>query len=57
MKSTVDIEKKTIIDIEKLDLYYESFHALKSMDLQIPEKAVTAFIGPSGCGNQRCCAP
>ncbi|MFD1773142.1 phosphate ABC transporter ATP-binding protein PstB [Paenibacillus rhizophilus] len=50
MKSTVDIEKKTIIDIEKLDLYYESFHALKSMDLQIPEKAVTAFIGPSGCG-------
>ncbi|WP_410511959.1 phosphate ABC transporter ATP-binding protein PstB [Paenibacillus sp. BR2-3] len=41
---------KSIIDIEKLDLYYESFHALKSVDLQVPEKAVTAFIGPSGCG-------
>jgi phosphate transport system ATP-binding protein len=41
---------KSIIDIEKLDLYYESFHALKNVDLQIPEKAVTAFIGPSGCG-------
>ncbi|MCL6602795.1 MAG: phosphate ABC transporter ATP-binding protein PstB [Paenibacillus sp.] len=41
---------KSIIDIEKLDLYYESFHALKSVDLRVPEKAVTAFIGPSGCG-------
>ncbi|KAA8999736.1 phosphate ABC transporter ATP-binding protein [Paenibacillus spiritus] len=41
---------KSIIDIEKLNLYYESFHALKNVDLQIPEKAATAFIGPSGCG-------
>lgn len=41
---------KSIIDIENLDLYYESFHALKNMNLQIPEKQVTAFIGPSGCG-------
>ncbi len=41
---------KSIIDIEKLDLYYESFHALKDVNLQIPEKQVTAFIGPSGCG-------
>ncbi|MFC3747600.1 phosphate ABC transporter ATP-binding protein PstB [Paenibacillus sp. GCM10012306] len=41
---------KSIIDIEKLDLYYESFHALKNVELQIPEKQVTAFIGPSGCG-------
>jgi len=44
------IQMKSIIDIEKLDLYYESFHALKSVDLRVPEKAVTAFIGPSGCG-------
>lgn len=41
---------KSIIDIEKLDLYYESFHALKNVNLEIPEKQVTAFIGPSGCG-------
>jgi len=41
---------KSIIDIENLDLYYESFHALKNVNLQIPEKQVTAFIGPSGCG-------
>ncbi|MBY9080327.1 phosphate ABC transporter ATP-binding protein [Paenibacillus sp. HN-1] len=43
-------DKKTIIDIEKLNLHYEAFHALKDMELQVPEKAVTAFIGPSGCG-------
>lgn len=41
---------KSIIDIENLNLYYESFHALKNVNLQIPEKQVTAFIGPSGCG-------
>ncbi|MDO3408868.1 phosphate ABC transporter ATP-binding protein PstB [Saccharibacillus sp. CPCC 101409] len=39
-----------IIRTENLDLYYEQFHALKSVNLDIPEKAATAFIGPSGCG-------
>ncbi|WP_172195496.1 MULTISPECIES: phosphate ABC transporter ATP-binding protein PstB [Saccharibacillus] len=39
-----------IIRTEKLDLYYEQFHALKNVNLDIPEKAATAFIGPSGCG-------
>ncbi|HEY0827796.1 MAG TPA: ATP-binding cassette domain-containing protein, partial [Bacilli bacterium] len=38
------------IDIERLNLHYGSFHALKNVTLQIPEKAITAFIGPSGCG-------
>ncbi|NGZ75803.1 phosphate ABC transporter ATP-binding protein PstB [Saccharibacillus alkalitolerans] len=39
-----------IIRTENLDLYYDQFHALKSVNLDIPEKAATAFIGPSGCG-------
>ncbi|QDH22578.1 phosphate ABC transporter ATP-binding protein PstB [Saccharibacillus brassicae] len=39
-----------IIRTENLDLYYEQFHALKNVNLDIPEKAATAFIGPSGCG-------
>ncbi len=50
MRRRLPKHMKSIIDIEKLDLYYESFHALKNVDLQIPEKQVTAFIGPSGCG-------
>ncbi|GAA0133710.1 phosphate ABC transporter ATP-binding protein PstB [Paenibacillus sp. YSY-4.3] len=39
-----------IIHIDKLNLYYDQFQALKNMSLDIPEKAITAFIGPSGCG-------
>ncbi|MBO2942507.1 phosphate ABC transporter ATP-binding protein [Paenibacillus sp. F411] len=41
---------ESIIEIKQLDLYYDTFHALKQVNLDIPEKAVTAFIGPSGCG-------
>jgi phosphate transport system ATP-binding protein len=37
-------------DIEKLELWYSDFHALKSVDLCIPANEITAFIGPSGCG-------
>ncbi|MDR1074772.1 MAG: phosphate ABC transporter ATP-binding protein PstB [Xanthomonadaceae bacterium] len=33
-----------------LDFYYDQFHALKRIDLDIREKCVTALIGPSGCG-------
>src|SRR5690349_21309066 len=39
-----------IIEIEGLNLYYGEFHALRDVSLDIPEKAITAFIGPSGCG-------
>ncbi|MFC5531300.1 phosphate ABC transporter ATP-binding protein PstB [Cohnella yongneupensis] len=39
-----------IIDINDLNLYYGDFHALKNVSMDIPEKAITAFIGPSGCG-------
>ncbi len=36
--------------IRSLDLYYGNFKALKSVDLDIEAKRITAFIGPSGCG-------
>ena len=36
--------------IENLDLYYDNFHALKDINMNIGEKEITAFIGPSGCG-------
>jgi len=38
------------IDVQNTDLYYGSFHALKNINLEIPENRITAFIGPSGCG-------
>lgn len=38
------------IDIRNTDLYYDDFHALKDINLEIPANKITAFIGPSGCG-------
>ncbi len=35
---------------EKLDFWYGQNHALKNINLVIPENQVTALIGPSGCG-------
>lgn len=36
--------------IKNFDLYYDNFHALKDINMNIGEKEITAFIGPSGCG-------
>ena len=36
--------------IRDLDFYYGRFQALKSIQLDVAEQHVTAFIGPSGCG-------
>ncbi len=36
--------------ISNMDLFYSKFQALKSVNLEIQEKEITAFIGPSGCG-------
>lgn len=36
--------------VENLDFFYSKYHALKSINMDIQEKRVTAFIGPSGCG-------
>lgn len=38
------------IAVKDLDLYYGSFQALKSINLNIPQNEITALIGPSGCG-------
>ena len=38
------------IAIRNLRFYYKSFEALKSINLSLMDKRVTAFIGPSGCG-------
>lgn len=37
-------------DIQNANLYYGDFHALKNVNIQIPQNEITAFIGPSGCG-------
>lgn len=43
-------EKKIKMQVKNMDLYYGDFQALHSVDLDVYENEVTAFIGPSGCG-------
>ena len=38
------------IEIKDLDIYYGKFHAVKNVNMTIEPRAVTAFIGSSGCG-------
>jgi len=38
------------IKVRGFSSWYGQFQALKSIDLDIPARHVTAFIGPSGCG-------
>jgi phosphate transport system ATP-binding protein len=40
---------RSIIEVRQLDFYYGSTRALKSIDVDVPEKKAMAFIGPSGC--------
>lgn len=44
------MQATALIEINKLDLFYGAFQALKQVSLEIPQRAITAFIGPSGCG-------
>src|SRR5260370_19609803 len=34
----------------KLNFFYGGFQALHDIDLEVPEKRITALIGPSRCG-------
>ena len=38
------------ISVRDASLWYGDFQALKNISIEIPEKKITAFIGPSGCG-------
>ncbi|MGQ0597057.1 phosphate ABC transporter ATP-binding protein PstB [Aquabacterium sp.] len=41
---------KAKLAVHNLNFYYGKFHALKNVNMELPEHKVTAFIGPSGCG-------
>lgn len=43
-------EKNIKFSIKDIDLYYGNLQALRSINLNIYEKCITAIIGPSGCG-------
>ncbi|MCW3062289.1 MAG: phosphate transporter, ATPase subunit [Capsulimonas sp.] len=43
-------DAKSKIVAKDVDFYYGDFHALKKINIVVPEHQVTALIGPSGCG-------
>lgn len=44
------LDATTKIQVNNLNFYYDKFHALKNISIDIKSNSVTAFIGPSGCG-------
>lgn len=48
--AVTEAEKDIVIAAKALNLWYGEDHALKDINLNIPENEVTAIIGPSGCG-------
>ncbi len=50
MNDTLLANAEPKIRVKHLNFFYGKFHALKDINLEIPEHRVTAFIGPSGCG-------
>lgn len=49
-KTSVEANRLSKFHVNNLNLYYGDFHALKNVNIDIPENQITAFIGPSGCG-------
>lgn len=50
MSKTEMKEVSTKLQVSNLDFFYGKNRALKSINMGIPKKQVTAIIGPSGCG-------
>ena len=38
------------LSTKEVNFYYDDFHALKNISMEMEVNTVTAFIGPSGCG-------
>ncbi|MBN1972493.1 MAG: phosphate ABC transporter ATP-binding protein [Sedimentisphaerales bacterium] len=38
------------IEVRNLNLYYDTFHAVKDVTMSVKPQSITAIIGPSGCG-------
>ena len=40
----------SVIEAKRMNLWYGANHALKNINISLPENRITALIGPSGCG-------
>ncbi|MDH5657641.1 MAG: phosphate ABC transporter ATP-binding protein PstB, partial [Spirochaetia bacterium] len=41
---------ESVFQCKNLDIFYDKFHAVKNLDIDIYKNKVTTLIGPSGCG-------
>ena len=48
--SMPQVALRTKIAAKNINVHYGEKHALKDVNVEIPERSVMAFIGPSGCG-------
>lgn len=44
------LQEKSAIKVENLDLYAGKTHILKNINIEIPKNRLTVILGPSGCG-------
>lgn len=44
------MEKEPIIQLENINIFYGSMHAIKGISMDVYKNEILAFIGPSGCG-------
>jgi phosphate transport system ATP-binding protein len=44
------INQKTHIKVNNLNVFFDNNHVLKNINVDIPDKKITAIIGSSGCG-------
>jgi len=49
-QKVIETDKNTTIEIKGVKVWYDTFNAIKGIDMDIKPNTVTAFIGPSGCG-------
>ncbi len=46
----MNMANQDAVEIRGLNLWYGTLHALRGVDLEVPQGRITALIGPSGCG-------
>jgi phosphate transport system ATP-binding protein len=49
-RTRIMAERPTRISARKVNIFYGEKQAIKDLSIEIPDRAVSAFIGPSGCG-------
>jgi len=47
---TLHATEEPELRVRNFNFYYNKFHAIKNVNMDVHKRRVTAFIGPSGCG-------